>query len=66
MLKYKLLVRRGTYPRTHSLRRLIRELGELVPEVLILVNDVRNLHYVAGIEEAYITFRYLPISCGVR
>ena len=27
IMKYRLLVLRGSYPRTHSLRRLIRELG---------------------------------------
>lgn len=62
MLKYKLLVKRGVYPRTHSLRRLIRELGEVDERVLTLVNDVKNLHYIARLEEAYITSRYLPIE----
>ncbi|GAB6148782.1 HEPN domain-containing protein [Stetteria hydrogenophila] len=62
MLKYKLLVKKGSYPRTHSLRRLIRELGEIDGRVLVLVDDVRNLHYVARLEEAYIASRYLPIT----
>lgn len=52
ILKHKLLVIKGTYPRTHSLRQLIRELGEENPKMLILINDVRNLHYIARIEEA--------------
>ncbi len=61
-LKYKLLVKKGSYPRTHSLRRLIRELGEINPEILKLVDDIRNLHYIARLEEAYISSRYLPIT----
>ena len=62
ILKYKLLNIKGSYLRTHSLRRFLRELGELKPEVLRLVNDVRNLHYIARIEDAYISSRYLPIT----
>ncbi len=60
ILKYKLLVLKGTYPRTHSLRRLIRELGEFEKEILKLIEDVRDLHYIARLEEAYIASRYLP------
>ncbi len=62
ILKYKLLVKKGGYTRTHSLRRLIRELGELEPSVLELVNNTHNLHYIARLEEAYIASRYLPIT----
>lgn len=62
ILKYKLLVKKGAYPRTHSLRRLIRELGEERVKILALVDDVRNLHYIARLEEAYISSRYLPIT----
>jgi len=61
ILKYKLLVKKGSYTRTHSLRRLIRELGELQPNILELINNTRNLHYIARLEEAYIASRYLPI-----
>lgn len=60
ILKYKLLVRRGSYPRTHSLRALIRILGQQTPETLELVESEKHLHYVARLEEAYITSRYLP------
>lgn len=58
--KYRLLVLRGSYPRTNSLRRLIRELGEFNPRMVKLVEDVEHLHYVARLEEAYITARYVP------
>jgi Uncharacterized conserved protein related to C-terminal domain of eukaryotic chaperone, SACSIN len=60
LLKYKLLVKRGSYPRTHSIRTLLRILGDENPEVLDLVNDEKKLHYIARIEEAYIVSRYLP------
>lgn len=65
ILKYKLLVKKGSYGRTRSLRRLIRELGEADSNILVLANDVKNLHYVARLEEAYIASRYLPIEYEV-
>ena len=66
MLKYKLLIKKGSYPRTYSLRRLIREIGELNPEILALIDDVDKLHYVARLEEAYIASRYLPYTYEER
>lgn len=60
MLKYKLLVQRGIYPKTHSLRTLIRILGENNPGLLTMVEDSSKLHYVARLEEAYIVSRYMP------
>ncbi|MDJ0270718.1 MAG: HEPN domain-containing protein [Aigarchaeota archaeon] len=60
VLKYKLLVKKGSYLKTHSLRSLIRVLGVGSPELLGLVEDERKLHYVARLEEAYIVSRYLP------
>jgi HEPN domain-containing protein len=60
ILKYKLLLNKGGYPKTHSIRRLIRELGEFNPEILKLVEDADKLHYIARLEEAYIVSRYLP------
>ena len=61
MLKYKLLVKKGGYPRTCSIRRLIRELEPFSSEISKLVDDVHYLHNVARLEEAYIASRYLPI-----
>lgn len=61
ILKYKLLVKKGAYSRTHSIRRLIRELAYFEPKLLKLVDDVENLHYIARLEEAYIASRHLPI-----
>ncbi|MEM0489306.1 MAG: HEPN domain-containing protein [Candidatus Bathyarchaeia archaeon] len=62
ILKYKLLVKFGSYPRTHSLRRLIRELAVVSPGLLALIEDEENLHYIARLEEAYIASRYLPYT----
>lgn len=66
ILKYKLLLKVGSYPRTHSLKRLIRELAKVEPGILILVEDEVNLHYVARLEEAYVTSRYMPYSYEER
>jgi HEPN domain-containing protein len=66
ILKYKLLVYTGSYPRTHSTRLLIRELGRVDSRILVLVSDVRNLHYVARLEEAYISSRYLPYKYTIE
>ncbi|MEM4016039.1 MAG: HEPN domain-containing protein [Thermofilum sp.] len=65
-LKCRLLLKTGSYPRTHSLRRLVRELGRLVPELLTLLEDEVNLHYVARLEEAYVAARYMPYSYEER
>lgn len=62
ILKYKLLVKKGSYSRTYSLRRLIRELGEFNESILVLINDIKHLHYIARLEEAYIASRYLPTT----
>ena len=66
ILKYKLLVRRGSCPRTRSLRTLIRTLGQGTPEVLELVESEKYLHYIARLEEAYIASRYLPYTYEER
>lgn len=60
ILKYKLLVKAGSYSRTHSLRRLIRELAKINPKLQSLIKDEDKLHYVARLEEAYLTSRYIP------
>ena len=59
MLKYKLLVKVGVYPRTHSLIRLIRELSKLSKEAKALL-DRKNILFLTKIEDAYIGARYLP------
>ncbi len=59
ILKYKLLVKVGTYPRTHSLTRLIRELARISKNVEELLRP-ENVLMITRIEDAYIGARYLP------
>jgi HEPN domain-containing protein len=66
ILKYKLLIRSGGYLRTHSLRTLLRFLGRDDPKLLELVEDEKNLHYIARLEEAYVVARYLPYTFEER
>ncbi len=58
-LKYRLLVKTGTYPRTRSLMRLVRELARADPRAEELGRDVVML---TKVEDAYIGARYLPRS----
>ncbi len=66
ILKYRLLVAKGVYPRTHSIRRLLRELASEHPELLSLVEEEDKLHYLARLEEAYIASRGLPYTYEER
>ena len=59
MLKYKLLVSIGTYPRTHSITRLVRELSKIDRSVEQLLSR-ENIPMITKIEDAYIGARYLP------
>lgn len=54
ILKYKLLIRKGSYRRTHSLRSLIRILAEISPAIKVLIEDEKYLHLIARLEEAYV------------
>ncbi|MEM4498242.1 MAG: HEPN domain-containing protein [Nitrososphaerota archaeon] len=60
ILKYKLLVRTGTYPRTHSIIRLLRDLDKLVPEKNLARFIDSEIILLTKIEDAYIGSRYLP------
>lgn len=57
MLKYKLLVKTGTYPRTHSIIRLTRELSKIDGRASRVLQDIV---IVTKIEDAYIGSKYLP------
>jgi len=57
MLKYKLLLKTGTYPRTHSLIRLVKELAKIARGAEKLLEDILIL---TKIEDAYIGSPYLP------
>jgi len=62
-LKAKVLERGVDYPRTHSIRRLLEILSEVVEReisnVLRELVDKYSLE-LASIEDAYITSRYIP------
>ena len=60
ILKYKLLIKTGSYPRTHSLRELLKRLEEFNPTVSRLTKGEERLLYVTKLEDAYIVSRYLP------
>ena len=60
ILKYKLLIKTGTYPRTNSLLRLLRELDKLQPKKNIRSFIDSELMFLTRIEDAYIVSRYLP------
>lgn len=58
LLKYHLLVKVGTYPRTHSLYRLIRELAKLTPKVSGILKE--RAVEPGSLEDAYVAASYLP------
>ncbi|RLG48846.1 MAG: DNA-binding protein [Thermoproteota archaeon] len=59
LIKHKLLLRLGSYPRTHSLVRLMRLLDSAVGGALSSFID-ENITVLARMEDVYITARYLP------
>ena len=58
IVKYKLLVKTGTYPRTRSLIKLLRLLSNISSGLYILFEG-RNIVMLTKIEDAYIGARYL-------
>ncbi|MGC8674787.1 HEPN domain-containing protein [Fervidicoccus sp.] len=62
ILKYKMLVHFGTYPRTYSIRRLIKDLTKINTKLRSFIEDEDKLHYIARLEEAYVASRYFPYT----
>ncbi len=60
LLKYILLVKAGTYPRTHSIRRLLMEVEKALPEKGISKLMESEITKIPKLEDAYLVFRYLP------
>ena len=54
ILKYKLLIKSGSYPRTYSIRELIKRLSLYDRKIEILLEDENNLLYLTKLEDAYI------------
>ena len=60
ILKYKLLIKTGAYPRMHSLLRLLRELDKLEPGKNVGSFIDSELMFLTRIEDVCIVARYLP------
>jgi len=58
-LKYKLLLKFGSYPRTHSIRDLLRRLADEEKQVESFLKNENNLLYITKLEDAYIVSRYI-------
>ena len=60
-LKYYIFLRIGDFPKTHFLKRLLRELGkayEKEEDIEQLLKD--NISVISNLEDAYLGARYLP------
>ncbi len=60
-LKYYIFLKIGDFPKTHYLKRLIREVGKVYEkeeDVEKLIEE--NISVVSNLEDAYIGARYLP------
>jgi len=60
LLKYKLLVKTGTYPRTHSLVRILRELNAVYPGKNLSSFIESEILYLTKMEDVYVVSMYLP------
>ena len=60
MLKYKLLVKTGTYPRAHSLVRLLRDLDAASPGKGLSSFIDSEILLLTKVDDAYIVSRYIP------
>lgn len=61
LLTSRLLELGATYPRTHSLKELVKILSKFKPDVLELISVENNILRLSRLEEGYISSRYLPI-----
>ncbi|MCC6022939.1 MAG: HEPN domain-containing protein [Desulfurococcaceae archaeon] len=55
ILKYKLLIKTGTYPRAHSITYLLKLLSSISQEVNTLLENDENSIILTKIEDAYIS-----------
>ena len=60
-VKSRLLEFGATYPRTHSLRELLRIFSKFDQKVSILLTDENSILRLSRLEEGYISSRYLPV-----
>lgn len=66
LLKCKLLKLEGSYPRTHSLRDLLRRLENYSDEVGKVTVSEENYLQLARLEDFYISTRYRPTAFEPR
>jgi len=59
-LKYKLILLFGDFPKTHSLRLLLREVQKVRKKRKIEKFLLQHASVIGNLESAYITSRYLP------
>lgn len=59
-LKYKLTLLLGDFPKTHSIRKLLLELGKVRKRKEVEKFLTSNAVVIGNLESAYITSRYLP------
>ena len=59
-LKYFLAKSIGDFPRTHSLRRLVKEASKISDELLAFSREYSDL--LGNVERAYIGARYYPME----
>ena len=60
ILKYALFRGTGDYPRTHSIRRLLKLLSKAKEDERIMEFLRENIDSLSNLENAYMTSRYLP------
>jgi HEPN domain-containing protein len=61
-MKYKLFLKIGDFPKTHSIKRLFKEFGRVFEDKRIKKFVENNIQTISNLENAYITSRYLPVE----
>lgn len=61
-LKYFLFIKLGDFPKTYSLKRLLREMGEITKKKGVKNFAEKNADVLANLENAYLTSRYFPVE----
>ncbi|RLI81430.1 DNA-binding protein [Archaeoglobales archaeon] len=62
-LKYRLAEISGEYPKTHSIKRLLKELATLKSKEKDVTDFLeKNIDRISNLENAYITSRYIPVE----
>ncbi|WP_456330758.1 HEPN domain-containing protein [Archaeoglobus sp.] len=66
-LKYKLFQIAGDYPKTHSIKRLLKEIGKVTEKIEKVRSFMEeNIDGISNLENAYITSHYIPTEFEIR